>query len=94
MLLTIWSKSPSAKVLGYLSSVLRLAPELPVVVVNECEIPEGTTAVLALGTESLKKLQEQKVVAKNRSLTSNRMIPQMLGRHAGIGELRAVDWRD
>jgi DNA polymerase I-like protein with 3'-5' exonuclease and polymerase domains len=42
-------------------------------------VPEGTTVILALGTESLKKLQEHKVLAKNRTTTSYRTMPHMLG---------------
>lgn len=79
MLLTIWSKTAPAKVLKNLSPVLRVVPKLPVQVVNDQTVPEGTTAILALGGDALKKLQDNKIVAKNRTTTSYRTLPQMMG---------------
>lgn len=79
MLLTVWSKTPSAKVLANLSPVLRAVPELPITVVNDYTVPEGTSTILALGGDSLKKLQDDKVIAKNRTTTSYRTLPQMRG---------------
>jgi len=79
MLLTIWTKAPSAKVLSVLSPVLRAVQELPIAVVNDYTVPEDTTVILALGGDALKKLQEHKVIAKNRTTTSYRTLPQKLG---------------
>jgi DNA polymerase I-like protein with 3'-5' exonuclease and polymerase domains len=79
MLLTVWSKTSSAKVFHYLSQVLRPVPEVSVKVVNDYTVPEGTTTILALGTDALKKLQEEKLIAKNRTTTSYRTRPQMRG---------------
>lgn len=61
-----------------LSPVLRSVPELPVKVVNDYTVPEGTNAILALGGDALKRLQDAKVVAKNRTVTSLRTTPHMM----------------
>jgi len=79
MLLTIWTKTSSAKTLAVLSPVLRAVQDLPITVVSDFTIPADTTMVLALGSDPLKKLQENKVVPKNRTTTSLRTVPHMLG---------------
>ena len=78
MRLTIWTKSASARVLANLSEVLRTSPQVPVTVVNDYSVPEGTTAILALGTDALKHLQAEKILAKNRTTTSYRTVPQIV----------------
>jgi len=79
MLLTIWTKTPSAKTLAVLSPILRSVQELPITVVSDYTVPSDTTVILALGSDSLKKLQENKLLAKNRTTTSYRTLPVMLG---------------
>lgn len=74
--LTVWSKQPSSKVQGWLGPVLR-SPDPSIHVVNDCSVPEGTTAILALGTDAMKTLQNEKLVAKNRTVTSYRTQPVM-----------------
>jgi DNA polymerase I-like protein with 3'-5' exonuclease and polymerase domains len=78
-MLVIWSKAAPAKVLKSLSPVLRTVPNLNVTVSNGYEVPEGTTTILALGSDALKQLQTEKIVAKNRTMTSFRTLPQMRG---------------
>jgi DNA polymerase I-like protein with 3'-5' exonuclease and polymerase domains len=76
-LLTIWSKGSPAKVLANLSPVLCAAPDLQVQVVNDHTVPIGTSTILALGSDALKRLQDEKLIAKNRTTTSYRTLPQM-----------------
>ena len=78
-MLTIWSKSPPAKVLKFLSPVLQTAPQVPVQVFNTYEVPTGTKTILALGGDALKQLQAEKIFAKNRTMTAFRATPQMRG---------------
>ena len=54
-------------------------PNLPVKVVDDYSVPEGTQAILALGGDSLKQLQDEKILAKDRTITSYRTIPHMRG---------------
>jgi len=77
--LTVWSKTAPHKVLTNLSPVLRTVPELPVKVVSDFTVPLGTKTILALGGDSFKQLQDEKVVAKNRTVTAYRTRPQMRG---------------
>ena len=39
--------------------------------------PAGTKTILALGGDSLQQLQLEKIVAKNRTMTAYRTLPQM-----------------
>jgi DNA polymerase I-like protein with 3'-5' exonuclease and polymerase domains len=75
MHLTVWTKSSPQKTLHSLSPVLKTVPGLPVTVVSDYTVPPETTTLLALGSDSLKYLQEAKVVAKNRTVTSLRTTP-------------------
>jgi len=59
--------------------VLRSVPHLPVHVVSDFTVPAGTKTILALGGDSLKQLQTEKVIAKNRTITAYRTLPQMRG---------------
>jgi len=68
--LTIWTTTLQQKVYQNLSPVLKSVPGLPITIVKDYSVPEGTTLIFALGGGSLKKLQEEKIVAKNRALTS------------------------
>lgn len=76
MSLTVWTKTAAKKTYHSLAPVLRNA-DLPVHVVNDFSVPEGTQVILALGGSSLHQLQDEKLLAKNRSTTSCRMAPQM-----------------
>lgn len=76
-MLVVWAKGPSYKVLSRLSPVLSTVPDLPVTVVNDFSVPPDTTLILALGGEALKQLQAEKIVAKNRTMTAYRTLPQM-----------------
>jgi len=77
--LTIWTTTLQQKVYQNLSPVLKSVPGLPITIVKDYSVPEGTTLIFALGGGSLKKLQEEKIVAKNRALTSYRTIPLLRG---------------
>lgn len=70
-MITIWSSQPSTKVLQKLQAVLK-PKEIPVYVTGDFSVPAGTKVILALGTQPLKRLQEEKIVAKNRTVTSLR----------------------
>lgn len=72
MLLTIWSKHTTGRVFQALSPILKHAQDLQVRVVSDFSIPEGTTAVLALGKESLEFLTEQGLYPKKRTATAVR----------------------
>ncbi|PWT88696.1 MAG: hypothetical protein C5B54_10185 [Acidobacteria bacterium] len=80
-MLTIWSAAKPMKVLRHLEPVLKAVPALDVTVVSNFAIPPKTTTILALGTVSLKYLQDAKLVHKNRTLTSYRTQPIPLNGH-------------
>lgn len=76
-MLAIWAKTPASKVLTALAPVFRTIPEFPVTVVQEHSVPEGTKVILALGGDSLRQLQVEKIVAKGRTITGYRTKPLM-----------------
>lgn len=79
-MLLIWSKTAPNKVLHTLYPVLRMvAGKVAVRVVDEYDIPTGTQVILALGVDALKKLQAEKIIAKNRTVTSFRTQPVKIG---------------
>lgn len=77
-MLTIWTKCNNERTRASLAPILSRAPGLPVTITNQYEVPPETKTLLALGGDSLKHLQEQKVVPKNRTTTSLRTIPHHL----------------
>jgi DNA polymerase I-like protein with 3'-5' exonuclease and polymerase domains len=94
-MVTIWAgKTPYRKVLTQLSPVLAHNQDIPLKIVNDFSVPTSTKVVLALGSEPLKALQEEKLVPKNRTITSLRTSPIAQNGHqilvsydAGIGEI-------
>jgi len=73
--IAIWTTCAPKKALFNLSPVLRSVPDLPIAVVNDYSVPEGTTTILALGAHALRRLQDEKLIAKNRTTTSYRTLP-------------------
>jgi DNA polymerase I-like protein with 3'-5' exonuclease and polymerase domains len=94
--ITIWANEPPKKVLESLAPVLSGCPEMPVSVSSIYEVPEGTKVIMALGSPSLRRLQDEKLVPKNRTITSTRSqwiernkIPLLVSWGSGIGN---VNW--
>lgn len=79
-MITVWTSCSVSKAITGLSPVLKFVPTLPIKIVNDGSVPEGTQLILALGSDALKKLQEEKIVAKNRTISSLRTVPQMYGK--------------
>ena len=75
-MITIWTSTNKVKALGNLSPILKQTPGIPIHITQDYEVPEGTSLLLALGSHAFKKLQEEKTLAKNKSITSYRTIPQ------------------
>lgn len=93
-MLTIWSHLPQYKVLAHLTSVFKYLPQLPITVVKDFSVPPDTKVILGLGGPALKRLQEEKIVSKNRALTSYRTepllrngVPVLLSYNPDIGEV-------
>jgi DNA polymerase I-like protein with 3'-5' exonuclease and polymerase domains len=77
-MLTLWTTTAPNRVRAALSSILPL--KVPVHITKDIATsPPETSVIVACGSVPFKQLQEEKVVAKNRAITSYRTIPQMRG---------------
>jgi DNA polymerase I-like protein with 3'-5' exonuclease and polymerase domains len=85
-MVVVWTKAAPGKVKAILAPVLHAS--VVVTVVNDQSVPEGTKVILALGGDALKRLQAEKIVAKNTTITSCRKLPV---KWAGIPVLISYD---